>query len=71
MGITSERLHELGLVDQVIPEPLGGAHREPALMAVNLQQKLIETLERLQQLSIDELLERRYARLMEYGRFSG
>jgi len=71
MGITSDRLYELGLVDQVIPEPLGGAHREPALMAANLQQKLIETLDRLQQLSIDELLERRYARLMEYGRFSG
>jgi acetyl-CoA carboxylase carboxyl transferase subunit alpha len=70
MGITSDRLHELGLVDQVIPEPLGGAHRDPALMAASLQQKLIETLDRLEQMSIDELLERRYARLMDYGRFS-
>lgn len=70
MGITSARLHELGLVDQVIPEPLGGAHREPALMAANLQQKLIETLDRLMEIPEEELLERRYARLLDYGRFS-
>lgn len=70
MGITSDRLHQLGLVDQVIAEPLGGAHRAPEQMAASLQQKLIETLDRLQQLDTDELLERRYARLMNYGRFS-
>ncbi|WP_432697643.1 acetyl-CoA carboxylase carboxyl transferase subunit alpha [Marinobacterium sp. YM272] len=70
MGITSERLHELGLVDRVISEPLGGAHRDPALMAASLQQVLVETLDRLQGMSIDELLERRYARLMDYGRFA-
>jgi len=68
MGITSGRLKELGLVDQVIPEPLGGAHRDPALMAASLQQTLVETLDRLQQMPIDELLDRRYARLMSYGR---
>ena len=70
MGITSDRLKELGLVDQVIAEPLGGAHRDPNLMAANLKQHLVETLDRLLQFSTEELLERRYARLMEYGRFS-
>ncbi|GGC08017.1 acetyl-coenzyme A carboxylase carboxyl transferase subunit alpha [Marinobacterium zhoushanense] len=70
MGITSGRLKELGLVDQVIPEPLGGAHRDPALMAASLQQTLVETLDRMQQLPIDELLERRYSRLMSYGRLT-
>ncbi|TCK06948.1 acetyl-CoA carboxylase carboxyl transferase subunit alpha [Marinobacterium mangrovicola] len=68
MGITSERLHELGLVDRVISEPLGGAHRDPALMAANLQQVLVETLDRMQGMSIDDLLDRRYARLRDYGR---
>lgn len=67
MGITSERLHELGLVDQVISEPLGGAHRDPALTAANLKRHLLETLGKLQDMSQDELLERRYKRLMSYG----
>ncbi|MGH1461694.1 MAG: acetyl-CoA carboxylase carboxyl transferase subunit alpha [Neptuniibacter sp.] len=67
MGITSERLHELGLVDQVVSEPLGGAHRDPALTAANLKRHLAETLDKLAGLSIDELLERRYQRLMSYG----
>jgi len=69
MGITSERLHELGLVDQVISEPLGGAHRNPKLMAANLKKHLLETLDRLAELPSDELLERRYQRLMSYGVF--
>jgi len=67
MGITSDRLHELGLVDQVIPEPLGGAHRDPAAMAQSIKQHLLETLDRLDGFSHDELLERRYARLLSYG----
>lgn len=69
MGITSERLHELGLVDQVVSEPLGGAHRNPELMAANLKQHLLETLDRLSGFESDELLERRYERLMSYGVF--
>ncbi|MET4001185.1 acetyl-CoA carboxylase carboxyl transferase subunit alpha [Marinobacterium sp. MBR-109] len=69
MGITSGRLHELGLVDQVISEPLGGAHRNPKLMAANLKKHLLETLDRLAELPSDELLERRYQRLMSYGVF--
>ncbi|GGO78863.1 acetyl-coenzyme A carboxylase carboxyl transferase subunit alpha [Marinobacterium nitratireducens] len=67
MGITSERLHELGLVDKVVSEPLGGAHRDPALMAANLKLELVSALDRLQALSTEELLERRYERLMAYG----
>jgi acetyl-CoA carboxylase carboxyl transferase subunit alpha len=69
MGITSSRLHELGLVDQVINEPLGGAHRDPVLMAANLKQALLETLDRLGGMEMEELLDRRYQRLMSYGRF--
>jgi acetyl-CoA carboxylase carboxyl transferase subunit alpha len=67
MGITSGRLHELGLVDKVIPEPLGGAHRNVPLMAASLKQQLVETLDRLQELPLEELLEKRYDRLMSYG----
>jgi acetyl-CoA carboxylase carboxyl transferase subunit alpha len=67
MGITSERLHELGLVDQIISEPLGGAHRDPALTAANMKRHLAGSLEKLNELSTDELLERRYKRLMAYG----
>ena len=67
MGITSERLHELGLVDKVVPEPLGGAHRDPVRLCEDLKQQLIQTLDKLDALSTDELLERRYKRLMSYG----
>ncbi|MEM5535904.1 acetyl-CoA carboxylase carboxyl transferase subunit alpha [Neptuniibacter pectenicola] len=67
MGITSERLHELGLVDQVINEPLGGAHRDPALTAANLKRHLLGVLDNLNELSTEDLLERRYKRLMAYG----
>ncbi|KAA0874678.1 acetyl-CoA carboxylase carboxyl transferase subunit alpha [Nitrincola tapanii] len=67
MGITSERLHELGLVDHVIPEPLGGAHRDPATMAARLKTQLQDTLSRLQGMDTDTLLARRYQRLMSYG----
>ncbi|MGH1431852.1 MAG: acetyl-CoA carboxylase carboxyltransferase subunit alpha [Neptuniibacter sp.] len=67
MGITSDRLFELGLVDQVISEPMGGAHRDAALTAANLKRHLSETLDKLSSLSTDELLERRYQRLMSYG----
>ncbi|WP_370278615.1 acetyl-CoA carboxylase carboxyl transferase subunit alpha [Pontibacterium sp.] len=67
MGITADRLFELGLVDQIVSEPLGGAHRDQALMAANLKKHLLETLEKLEGFSEDELLERRYERLMAYG----
>ncbi|MDF2181779.1 acetyl-CoA carboxylase carboxyl transferase subunit alpha [Neptuniibacter sp. CAU 1671] len=67
MGITSDRLHELGLVDRVIPEPRGGAHRSPERMAADLKAQLKRALDKLQILPEDELLERRYERLMSYG----
>ncbi len=67
MGITSERLHELGLVDKVVPEPLGGAHRNPEKLAATLKAQLISSLAKLDTYDTDELLERRYQRLMSYG----
>ena len=70
LGITSGRLYELGLVDQVIPEPLGGAHRDVDAMAENIKQSLLKTLASLQNKSTDELVEARYKRLMSYGQFT-
>lgn len=67
MGITSERLHELGIVDKVVKEPLGGAHRDMPVMAQTLKSHLLTSLDKLKSLSVDELLERRYKRLMSYG----
>lgn len=68
MGITAGRLKSLSLVDKVISEPLGGAHRDPERMAQNLGKALQEALKQLSALSIDELLEARFERLMAYGR---
>ncbi len=67
MGITAARLHELGLVDSVLTEPLGGAHRDPGLMAMTLKQQLLQNLDQLDSMSQSELLDRRYQRLMQYG----
>lgn len=67
MGITSDRLLGLGLIDEVVPEPLGGGHRNPKLTAENLRQSLKRNLEGLRNLSFDQLLEDRYQRLMSYG----
>jgi acetyl-CoA carboxylase carboxyl transferase subunit alpha len=69
MAITSDRLHELELIDEVVPEPLGGAHRDPAEVANYLKQALLECIDRLQQTPKDQLLENRYKRLMQYGQF--
>ena len=70
LGITSGRLSELGLVDKVIPEPLGGAHRDVDAMADNIKQALLESLQKFQKQSPDELIEARYKRLMAYGQFT-
>lgn len=67
MGVTSKRLEELGIVDHTISEPLGGAHRDVALTAQNIKSALIKQLAELQALAHDELVERRYQRLMSYG----
>ena len=69
MGIVSSRLLELGLVDRVLPEPLGGAHRHVDDMAASLKQMLIEELAALQVKTTEELLEQRYSRLMHYGEY--
>lgn len=67
MGVTSSRLEELGIVDQTIPEPLGGAHRDMKAMADRLKEQLLEQLDRLQKIDMNSLLERRYQRLMSHG----
>ena len=67
MGINASRLNELGLVDQIISEPLGGAHRDLDNVADNLKAGLVENLDRLTSKPIDTLLEDRYQRLMSYG----
>ena len=67
MGVTSARLEELGIVDQTIKEPLGGAHRNVVEMASRLKQNLLEQVERFQLMAMDDLLERRYSRLMSHG----
>jgi acetyl-CoA carboxylase carboxyl transferase subunit alpha len=69
MGITADRLRELGLIDEIIREPLGGAHRDTDTMAATLKTSLVSVLDGLERLSIDELLKARYDRLMQYGRF--
>jgi acetyl-CoA carboxylase carboxyl transferase subunit alpha len=69
MGITAHRLKTLGLIDKVVSEPLGGAHRDPAAMAQTLKKSLQEALKHLTALSTDELLATRFERLMSYGRF--
>lgn len=70
MGLTAPRLKELGLVDHVVSEPLGGAHRDVDAMADALKSKLHETMDTLSTLPIDKLLDERYQRLMSYGNFT-
>jgi acetyl-CoA carboxylase carboxyl transferase subunit alpha len=70
MGITAERLRELGLIDEIVPEPLGGAHRDQDAMSANLKQSLLGVLDRLSNVPVDELLKSRYSRLMQYGKFA-
>ncbi|MBU3654206.1 MAG: acetyl-CoA carboxylase carboxyltransferase subunit alpha [Limnohabitans sp.] len=70
LGITAHRLKALGLVDKIVNEPLGGAHRDPAHMAASLKRGLSEAWRQVTDLKPKELLERRYERLQSYGRFS-
>jgi len=69
MAITAERLHQFGLIDQVVEEPVGGAHRDYAATAQGLKRALRDALRLVSDLSPEELIERRYERLMSYGRF--
>lgn len=68
MGITAPRLKTLGLIDKIINEPLGGAHRDHDAMARNLKKSLQEALRQLSTMSTSELLTARFERLMAYGR---
>lgn len=70
MGLTAGRLHELGIVDEVIREPLGGAHRDYDQMAANIRAALVSQLSTLMALPTEGLVERRYDRLMSYGNVS-
>ncbi|MBS1213162.1 MAG: acetyl-CoA carboxylase, carboxyl transferase subunit alpha [Proteobacteria bacterium] len=69
MGITSERLFELKLIDEIIDEPLGGAHRDRNLTSQNVKATLKKHLREVQQQPIDRLLQERYERLMSYGAY--
>ena len=68
MGVTSKTLLELGIVDQMIPEPLGGAHRNVEEMATRLREDLSRQVDELSKKPLDELLEQRYQRLMNFGK---
>jgi len=70
MGITSGRLRELELIDQIIPEPIGGGHRDYQMVADNIAAALRDNLRELRLESADTLLEKRYQRLMHFGRFT-
>ena len=70
LGITSERLKELQLIDAVIEEPLGGAHRDVDEIARRVKDALLESLRELEMVPPDQLVESRYRRLMAYGQFS-
>src|SRR5579883_518886 len=67
MGVSAEQILQLKLIDQVVPEPLGGAHRDYDLIAFNLKKILGDKLAEIQRFPIDKLLEQRYQRLMSYG----
>ena len=69
MAITARRLKELDLVDKVVREPIGGAHRNPVQMARRLKAVLLNELDALEALPMDELLERRYRRMRGYGAY--
>ncbi|MFZ1386593.1 MAG: acetyl-CoA carboxylase carboxyltransferase subunit alpha [Thiolinea sp.] len=69
MGITADRLKSLGLIDQIIPEPLGGAHRNIPLATQAVGEALEVNLRELKSMNIDKLLERRYQRLLSFGQY--
>jgi acetyl-CoA carboxylase carboxyl transferase subunit alpha len=69
LGITAPRLKQLGLVDKVVTEPVGGAHRDHAAIMVALKKALAEALRQLQEQSIDALVEKREEKILGYGKF--
>lgn len=71
LNLTAQQLIKLKLIDQIIEEPLGGAHRDPNVMAERISQCLLQRLQKLQQKNIDNLLDERYQRWMQHGQFRG
>ncbi|WP_077927573.1 acetyl-CoA carboxylase carboxyl transferase subunit alpha [Wohlfahrtiimonas populi] len=71
MGITADRLSELELIDQIIPEPEGGAHRDHEAVALSIKAQIVKYLDELELLPVDQRLEQRYDRIMKFGRFKG
>jgi acetyl-CoA carboxylase carboxyl transferase subunit alpha len=69
LGITATRLKELGLIDTILPEPLGGAHRNPNELMKTVRKSLKEHLTKLQKKSLKQLLDARHERLLSYGKF--
>jgi acetyl-CoA carboxylase carboxyl transferase subunit alpha len=69
LAITSGRLKTLGLIDKIVPEPLGGAHRDPQATAQSLRKALVEALRQVQEKKPRELVEERLERIMGYGKF--
>ena len=69
MGITAKKLKDMGLIDQIIREPLGSAHRDVDETARNIKQALIDSLEKFETMGLEKLLEERYKRLTSYGEF--
>ena len=69
LGITASKLKSLGLIDSIINEPLGGAHANSAEMMVKMKRTLRDHLRKIQDIPLDELLDRRFERLMSYGKF--
>ena len=67
MGVTAEKLLAHKLIDGIIPEPLGGAHRNPKQMAQTLRERLISEVDELGRLPMSKLLDDRYARLLAFG----
>ena len=69
LGLTAKRLHGLGLIDKIVREPIGGAHRNPRQMAKRLKAVLLNEIDTLQAVPVTELLQRRYRRLRGYGAY--
>ena len=69
LGLTAKRLKDLGLIDKIVREPIGGAHRNPVQMARRLKAVLLNQLDALQDIPADELVQRRYRRLRGYGAY--
>ena len=69
LGLTAHRLKAMGLIDKIISEPLGGAHRDPKQMCIMVKRALADTLRQFQGMKTKDLLEARHAKLMTYGKF--